>query len=167
MALESAVSSIWDFPEKWKNSPVVGHGLWNSITLWVRPCIHLKECKHTDGYTSLNFHTLVKAGGQTGLFNSKGNSFLWEGAEKVVHSKKKANRSRDSNTKYTEKKKKRHLYTFFQKAKQLTVQNFLRSSLNLLCGTRVYAKDPVPNLDMVHKREDALKRILKITPNWG
>lgn len=62
--------------------------------------------------------------------------------------------------------RKRHLYRFFKKAKQLTVQNFLQGSLNVLWGTRVYAKDPVPNLDMVHKR-DALKRILKITPNWG
>lgn len=57
MALESVLSSIRDLPDEWKNSPVVGHGLRNSITLWVRPRVHLKECKHTDGSIHKLSHT--------------------------------------------------------------------------------------------------------------
>lgn len=92
---------------------------------------------------------------------------MWGGERKQSRKKKKGQQKQrlEQQHKIHRKKNKKHLYTLFQKAKQLTVQNFPQSSLNLLCGTRVYTKDAVPNLDMVHKSGDALKRILKITPN--
>lgn len=100
-------------------------------------------------------HTLLKTGGQTptSCFNFNGCFCGGKGSSPLQKEQQK------------QRKKQQHNIHRKKTSKAASVQTFLQNSSNLWCGTSVYAKDPVPNLDMVHKRGDALKRILKITPN--